>query len=384
MASSPPALLPCDPERAKLALDTILQKPVRGIPTWTLFLMEWEHIERIAGAQPGNYQQFPEKVYLNCQRAAGACLVDQFIPRNPLTMGKRGYEGTTRGATTGAEEIVVDGMVIDSPEAVVQHLESVVFPQLRNEAVAFDEDARATEILTHETAIQDQIGPEILKSGHGFVRFPGLAYGTYGYVNYFSAYALYPEVIEQHFSLQADVALANNRAAARAYRQGNLPPLYRLDHDMADSRGTLVHIETLDRMWLPHFARCLEPLIRANVKLIWHCDGNLIAMVPRLIEVGIKGFQGFQYETGMDYDRICRMRTRDGDELIIFAGVSVTRTLPMGTPTDVKREIDWLVEHGPKAGLFLGGSSSIVPGTPWENMEALLEGFRFYRTHGRG
>jgi hypothetical protein len=42
-----------------------------------------------------------------------------------------------------------------------------------------------------------------------------------------------------------------------------------------------------------------------------------------------------------------------------------------------------LVEHGPRRGLFLGGSSSITPGVPWENLKALQEGFLYYRTHGR-
>ena len=70
--------------------------------------------------------------------------------------------------------------------------------------------------------------------------------------------------------------------------------------------------------------------------------------------------------------------------LIIIGGVSVTRTLPFGTPGDVKREIDWLVANGPKTGLFLGCSSSVTPGVPWENIEALVEGFHYYRTHGRG
>jgi len=72
--------------------------------------------------------------------------------------------------------------------------------------------------------------------------------------------------------------------------------------------------------------------------MIWHCDGNLMDMVPRLLEVGIRGFQGFQYEDGMDYEKICRMKDREGRDLIIIAGVSVTRTLPHGTPADVKRE----------------------------------------------
>lgn len=345
--------------------------------------MEHRHIERIAGEPPGSYRREPERVYLACQRAIGVCLLDQFIPENPLTMGEAGFEGRAPGATTGAREIVCDGMVIDSPEAVVAHLEQVVFPDLRARIAAWDEDARVREIVSQECAIQAKLGPTILKSGYSFVHFPYFSYGTYGYENYFMAYALYPEVIERHFALQADLALLNNRAAARAFVEGDLPPLFRLDHDMADSRGTLVDIRSLDRIWFPHFARCLAPLLTGDVRLIWHCDGNLMQMVPRLLEVGIHGFQGFQYEDGMDYERICHMQARDGSDLIIIAGVSVTRTLPLGTPRDVKREIDWLVANGPRTGLFLGASSSIAPGVPWENLQMMLEGLAYYRTRGR-
>ena len=106
-------------------------------------------------------------------------------------------------------------------------------------------------------------------------------------------------------------------------------------------------------------------------------------MVPRLIEAGVKGFQGFQYECGMDYEKICRMKTNDGESLIIIAGVSVTRTLPLGRPEDVKRELAWLVENGPRTGLSLAGTSSVTPGVPWENIRTFIEGLKYYRTHGR-
>jgi hypothetical protein len=188
--------------------------------------------------------------------------------------------------------------------------------------------------------------------------------------------------MEKHFSLQADLALAKNKAAALAYEEGDLPLLYRLDHDMADSRGTLVNVKTLDKIWLPHFTRCIEPLVKAGVKLIWHCDGNLMELIPRLLEAGIKGFQGFQYEDNMDYEKICSMKTRDGEDLLIWAGVSVTRTLPFGKPKDVKRELEWLVEKGPKTGLFLGVSSSMIPGVSWENVETLIEGLKYYQNNG--
>ena len=239
------------------------------------------------------------------------------------------------------------------------------------------------QILSQESALQQTLGPAILKSGYEFITFPSLSYGGYGYPHYFAAVAVYPEVMERHFSLQADLAERNNRAAARAYVEGGLPPLFRLDHDMADSRGTLIRPEVLDRIWFPHFARSLAPLLRTHVRLIWHCDGNLMAMVPRLLEVGIRGFQGFQYEDGMDYPWICRQKTREGDGLIIVAGVSVTRTLPFGSPAAVKEELDLLVAHGPTTGLFLGASSSIAPGVSWENVATLAAGLKHYRSHGR-
>jgi len=369
---------------AQLALDTIYQKPTKGIPSWLLNIMEHSQIERLAGAQPGDYVKRPHEVYLAMQRAIGTCLLDQYLAENPLSMSDRGFEGGSHGATTGAEEIVVDGMVIDSPEAVVEHMERFVFPKLQAAVRDFDEDAHARQVIEHENALQERIGPTMLKNPYGVISFPGFAYGTYGYVNYFSAYALFPDVYEKHFSLQADVCVRHTRAAVKAIIEGDLPPFVRLDFDMADSRGTLVHIDSLDKIWFPHFARSIEPALKAGIKMIWHCDGNLMEMVPRLLDCGLVGFQGFQYEDGMDYERICKMKTRDGQSLIIIAGASVTRTLPMGTPADVKREIDWLVANGPKTGLFLGGSSSIAPGVPWENIVTLVEGLKYYQAHGRG
>jgi hypothetical protein len=369
---------------AQLALDTIHQKPVRGIPSWQINPMEHRIIDRLAGVPEGTYRQKPIETYRAMLVNIGTCLLDQWIPDNPLSMGAHGFEANReKTATTGAKQIVRDGMLIDSPEAVVAHLEKIVFPQLRKATAEFDEDQQTKQALAEERRIQEEIGPTMLKSGYGFIRFPAFAYGAYGYEHYFSAYALYPEVIERHFSLQADLALRINRAAARAFVEGKLPPLYRLDHDMAGSKGMMVNIKSLDRIWFPHFARCLEPMLKTHVRMIWHCDGNLTDMVPRLLELGISGFQGFQYEAGMDYERICRMKDRQGRDLVIIAGSSVTTTLPHGTPADVKREMEWLVRCGPKRGLFLGCSSSIAPGVPWENMKMLVEGFRYYREYGR-
>jgi hypothetical protein len=374
-------------ENAQLALDTINCEAVTGIPTWMINVMEWSQLEYLSGYPPGSYPKNPVGVYSEFLRKAGICFVDQWIPENPLTMTAQGFDQeTVRSATTGLSQINLDGMVIDSPEAVVTHMEQVLFPrwsQFRIELEKTGESAVAKRIA-REAAIQKLLGNDILKGPYsGFFTFPVFLYGLYGYANYFMAYALYPEVIERGFKLYADTAVCYNRIAAQAIIEGDLPRLVRLDHDMADSRGTLVDIQSLEKLWFPHFCRSIQPFLDQDIRLIWHCDGNLMAMIPRLLDAGIGGFQGFQYEDGMDYVKICRMKTRDGDSLFIIAGVSVTTTLPFGTPGDIRRELTWLVENGPQTGLMLGCSSSITPGVPIRNMQTLIEGFAYYRQHRR-
>jgi len=373
-------------KNAQMALDTFAMKPTKGIPHWLIHVMEISELEYFAGRKPGDYRRDIEGVYLDFQRKIGTSFIDQYIPDNPLSMTSAGYDGDTpRGATTGLEDIVLDGVKIDSPEAVVEHMERFTLPKLREAVASYDpEDADArARLIEQERAVQNKFGPDILKVPYGLAGFPFLRYTMYGYANYFMAYTLYPEVMEKDFALQADLAEKANAVAARAIVEGGLPRVIRLDHDMADSRSTLVDVRSLDEIWLPHFARAIKPHLDAGIRLLWHCDGNLMEMVPRLIEAGVSGFQGFQYEDGMDYERICRMTDRNGDPLMIWAGVSVTRTLPMGTPDDVAKELKWLVRHGPRVGLFLGCSSSVTPGIKRENLKTLIDGLRYYAEHGR-
>lgn len=374
-------------ENAQLAWDTIAMKPARGIPSALVHVMDIPLMEEISGHPSGAYRQQPDRVYQDFHRKIGTCEIDQYLADNPLGMSDHGYESdTAHGATTGAERIVCDGILIDSPEAVLRHLEQFQFPSLEKQTAGFDAVSQGLldRLIEGEVTLQKQFGNNILKVPYGgFFSLPCLRYGQYGYINYFMAYALYPEIMAKDFRLQADLAAKRNAVCAQAILQGNLPRMVRLDHDMTDSRGTLVDIRSLDRIWFPQLARSIQPFLEAGIRLIWHCDGNIMSMVPRLIEVGIRGFQGFQYEDGVDYEAICRMTDRDGEPLMIWAGVSVTRTLPLGTKKDVVEQMKWLVKHGPARGLFLAGSSSIVPGTNRENIRTMLEGLTHYRKNGR-
>jgi hypothetical protein len=109
-------------EKKRHVMDTIMRKPSSMIPIALLHIMQHSVIERIAKVLPGSYEKDPVHVYLKAQKNMNVDIIDQFIPENPLSMGDYGYEGG-RSATTGAKEIIVSNMKIESPEDVVAHME---------------------------------------------------------------------------------------------------------------------------------------------------------------------------------------------------------------------------------------------------------------------
>lgn len=367
----------------QLAYDTLQKKKTEGIPTGLIHIMEHCVIERLACADPGDYKKDPYGVYFRMLENVGVNMVDQMLAENPLSMCDKGYEGGGGSATTGGLP-VIDGQVIDSTEACAEHIEFYDIPELKRKIKQFNEQQVIQDVISSESQAQRILGSGILKTGYAHLEFPTLQYYRYGYENYFMAYALFPDVIERMFKLQADYAVLKNKAVVKAFQYANLPLYHRLDHDMAHSRGLLVNIKSLKRCWIEEFERSIKPAVDAGFTLLWHCDGNLMELIPYLLEAGVNGFQGFQYEDGMDYVKICQMKDKLGQSLIIQAGVSVTCELPLGKPADVKNQMRFLVENGPETGLFLSMSSSCAPGTPWENIDTMIQGLNYYREHGRG
>lgn len=355
------------------------QSPADGLPSWILNVMDTHWTEDLLGEPRGSYWSDPAGFTARQHQAVQTAFCDQFITQDPR-MSEEGWE-------TPQKQLVLerDGIRIDSPEAVCEHLERVAWPRLQEAIAGFDENAAVirAQYVRGLREKQARLDPVLALPYEDLQAKPGLQYYTYGYEQYFMFYALYPEVAEQTFRLEADYAERHNALLADAVLEEGFAPFVRVDHDITDSRGTLASIESLDERWFPHFERAMRPLLRRGFRLIWHCDGNVSALIPRLLDLGFAGFQGFQYEDGMDYPAIAAMKTREGDPLLLIVGASVTTTMIFGGPDDVRREVDWLVENSGEASLALGGTSSICPGTPWENINALVESLQHYQRHGK-
>ncbi len=243
---------------AQLAFDTLQRKHTEGIPTGLVHIMQHGIIERLARAAAGDYKKDSYGVYCRMLENVGVNMVDQMLAENPLAMEDKGYEGGGGGATTGGVA-VVDGHVIDTPEACAEHVERTDLPLLERDVRQFDERKTMQDVMVCESQAQRILGPGILKTGYAHLCFPHLEYYRYGYENFLMAYVLFPDVMDRLFTLQADYAVLKNRAVVKAFQEAGLPLYHRLDHDMADSRGLLVTMKSLERCWVEQFARSIRP-----------------------------------------------------------------------------------------------------------------------------
>lgn len=109
--------------------------------------------------------------------------------------------------------------------------------------------------------------------------------------------------------------------------------------------------------------------IKPDLKIAYHCDGNVMKLIPDLIEIGIDVLNPIQPECLPPQ----QVKEQFGDRLCFFGGIAVQSTLPFGTPEDVAREV-----RARQATLGKGGGWICAPthhvqlDTPMENFWALV------------
>ncbi len=106
-----------------------------------------------------------------------------------------------------------------------------------------------------------------------------------------------------------------------------------------------------------------------------HSDGDIHAILPDLIEIGLDVIDPIQPEC-MNPEEV----KRDfGARITLHRCGSLQRTLPFGTPEECRQEARQLVERcGVGGGLVLGASNTISFDVPVENVAAWYEAVRDY------
>jgi len=194
-------------------------------------------------------------------------------------------------------------------------------------------------------------------------------YTDYGYQAFWMACALYPEAVGKIWWAKSLHSRERAKILVKLYHEYELVPLMFCGEDVCNNQGPMVSTAFLRKYYFPTVQMIIAPLAEAGIRCIHHCDGDVRPVVGDFISIGFSGLQGFQYELGMDLYELRQMRSLRGEALLFFTGLSVSRTLPFGTPDDVRDEIDYFIDATDGGqGMFLFTSNVTGVEVPPENI----------------
>ncbi|MCJ7626005.1 MAG: hypothetical protein MUO76_21135 [Anaerolineaceae bacterium] len=110
-------------------------------------------------------------------------------------------------------------------------------------------------------------------------------------------------------------------------------------------------------------------MINLHIKVAYHSDGNILPIIPELIEIGIDVLNPIQ-SACMDP---AQLKREYGDRLCFWGTIDQQYTLPFGTPMDVAAEVMLRLETvGRNGGLILAPTHHVQLDTPLENFWAMI------------
>lgn len=208
-------------------------------------------------------------------------------------------------------------------------------------------------------------------------------YFQYGYEAFLAAIALYPDAVERIFWEDSVLARARNQVIVRLMQEYQSVPILFTGHDICTNQGPMCSPIWLHDHYWPHARYSLEPYVEQGMRVVGHCDGDVRPLVDDMIGAGFSGFQGFQYECEVHPYDLWSHSTPQGPA-ILFGGLSVSRTLPLGSPEDVRQEVDFLIRStGGGQRMFLFSSNVTGVEVPPDNIRAAYGAAAAYKPSAR-
>ncbi len=189
--------------------------------------------------------------------------------------------------------------------------------------------------------------------------------------------ALAPEIAECIFQKIADFYLEYARRTLEAADGGI--DIFMMGDDFGTQKGLFMSPEMWRRFLRPGFKAFIDLAKEHECKVAHHSCGSIKPIIPDLIECGLDILNPIQ----PDVDNMDRkeLKQQFGDRLCFHGSISIQRTLPFGTPDDVRNEVRERVQTlGADGGFLFCTAHNIQADTPTENILAL---FKAYRTFGQ-
>lgn len=153
-----------------------------------------------------------------------------------------------------------------------------------------------------------------------------------------------------------------------------------LGDDFATQRGLMIDPQLWRRFLKPRYARLFELGKKAG-KFVWfHSCGDITAVLPDLIDIGMDVWETVQLHT---LPISPQQLKREYGRHITFFGAVCTQRLPFQNPDEVRQEVLRCIEVlGQQGGYICGPDHHIKPDVPHANAVALFDTATSFRREG--
>lgn len=254
--------------------------------------------------------------------------------------------------------------------------------------VLSDEDAREIEKNANELYHNTQYGIVGMIGGASFgdvftlpaCSLKGKPHGIRKMEDWLMAHLLYPEYIEDIFSLQAEIAVKNLEIYKQAVGD-KIQVVWMSGTDFGTQNGPFTSTETYCTLYKP-FQKKVNDWVHDNTKwkTFYHTCGGIEPLIPHLIEAGVDILNPVQCSAvGMDAQTL---KNKFGKEIVFWGGgVDTQQTLPFGTPESVREQVlDRLKIFSKNGGYVFNAIHNIVGNIPTENLVAMIDAFKEFNS----
>jgi uroporphyrinogen decarboxylase len=193
------------------------------------------------------------------------------------------------------------------------------------------------------------------------------AWALRGYEQMLSDFLLEPELADRLL----DIPYRYHLAAAKELTEMGVDMIW-IGDDVGAQHSMLISPATWRRFLKPRLAAFIAEVkgVNPQVKVAYHSDGVIDPIIPDLIEIGLDVLNPIQ-PACMDP---AQLKQKYGSQLCFWGSLDVQRTLPFGTPTEVRAEVlNRLETLGKGGGLILGPTHHVQLDTPLENFWAMID-----------
>lgn len=256
------------------------------------------------------------------------------------------------------------GTVVEHPLADLTRLSDYRFPDPKKHnglhPIDWDAEARSLQLARQAGKLADAG----LRHGHTFLQMTDIR----GYQNFLFDMMDGADYLPDFLTRLTDF----NLALIDRYLEIGVD-IFRIPEDLGMQQGPMLSPDNFQQYIVPCYRRMTKRVRQAGVPVHMHSDGDIRTLTEDLLSTGIDALNLQDLVNGLDW-----IRDHLKGRVCIDLDIDRQKITRFGTPSEVKelirREIDLL--NDPAGGLMF--TFGLYPGTPEENVIALMDALEEY------